>query len=193
MIKIPANISLQIGIIDAWGNQSYVDFPASQTTYGLVRDSNWGQASIPVSDIRGEFIDLRMLSYEFVILEVNGASCEFGLDDIYWEGGGTVSVIEGELGKTPIKYSLNNNYPNPFNPLTTIRYDLAEDGFVNVTIYDMMGRTVKIMVTEEQNAGVKSVQWDATDSFGKPVSAGVYLYQIQAGEYMQTKKMVLLK
>jgi flagellar hook assembly protein FlgD len=57
----------------------------------------------------------------------------------------------------------------------------------------MMGRTVKILVTEEQNAGVKSVQWDATDSFGKPVSAGVYLYQIQAGEYMQTKKMVLLK
>jgi len=88
---------------------------------------------------------------------------------------------------------LNNNYPNPFNPLTTIRYDLPEDGFVNVTIYDMMGRTVKIMVTEEQNAGIKSVQWDATDSFGKPVSAGVYLYQIQAGEYMQTKKMVLLK
>jgi hypothetical protein len=146
-----------------------------------------------VSDIRGEFIDLRMLSYEFVILEVNGASCEFGLDDIYWEGGGTVSVIEGEFSKAPIKYSLDNNYPNPFNPLTTIRYDLPEDGFVNVTIYDMMGRTVKIVVTEEQSAGVKSVQWDATDSFGKPVSAGVYLYQIQVGEYMQTKKMVLLK
>ena len=193
MIKIPANISFQIGIIDAWGNQSYVDFPGNQTTYGLVRDGNWGQASIPVSDIRGESIDLRMLSYEFVILEVNGASCEFGLDDIYWEGGGTVSVIEGEFSNAPIKYSLNNNYPNPFNPLTTIRYDLPEDGFVNVTIYDMMGRTVKIMVTEEQNAGIKSVQWDATDSFGKPVSAGVYLYQIQAGEYMQTKKMVLLK
>jgi beta-glucanase (GH16 family) len=193
MIKVPANISFQIGIIDAWGNQSYVDFPGNQTTYGLVRDGNWGQASIPVSDIRGESIDLRMLSYEFVILEVNGASCEFGLDDIYWEGGGTVSVIEGEFSNAPIKYSLNNNYPNPFNPLTTIRYDLPEDGFVNVTIYDMMGRTVKIMVTEEQNAGIKSVQWDATDSFGKPVSAGVYLYQIQAGEYMQTKKMVLLK
>ncbi len=193
MIKIPANISFQIGIIDAWGNQSYVDFPGNQTTYGLVRDGNWGQASIPVSDIRGEFIDLRMLSYEFVILEVNGAGCEFGLDDIYWEGGGTVSIIKGEFSKTPIKYSLNNNYPNPFNPLTTIRYDLPEDGFVNVTIYDMMGRTVKIVVTEEQSAGVKSVQWDATDSFGKPVSAGVYLYQIQVGEYMQTKKMVLLK
>ena len=193
MIKIPANISFQIGIIDAWGNQSYVDFPGNQTTYGLVRDGSWGQASIPVSDIRGEFIDLRMLSYEFVILEVNGAGCEFALDDIYWDGGGTVSVIEGEFSKTPNKYSLNNNYPNPFNPMTTISYDLPEDGFVNITIYDMMGRTVKIMVTGEQNAGVKSVQWDATDSFGKPVSAGVYLYQIKAGEFVQTKKMVLLK
>ena len=94
MIKIPANISFKIGIIDAWNNQSYVDFPANQTTYGLVRNSNWGQASIPVSDIRGEFIDLRMLSYEFVILEVNGASCEFGLDDIYWDGGGSSYSIE---------------------------------------------------------------------------------------------------
>ena len=46
-IKIPANISFQIGIIDSWGNQSYVDFPSNQTTYGLVRDGNWGQASIP--------------------------------------------------------------------------------------------------------------------------------------------------
>ncbi|MCP5007257.1 MAG: glycoside hydrolase family 16 protein, partial [Planctomycetes bacterium] len=82
MINIPANIAFKIGIIDAWGNQSYVDFPANQTTYGLVRNGNWGQASIPVADIRGTLIDLRMLSYEFVILEVNGASCEFGLDDI---------------------------------------------------------------------------------------------------------------
>jgi len=87
MIKIPANISFQIGIIDAWGNQSYVEFEGNQTTYGLTRDGNWGQASIPISEIRGEFIDLRMLTYEFVILEVNGASCEFAIDDIYWDGG----------------------------------------------------------------------------------------------------------
>jgi hypothetical protein len=146
-----------------------------------------------VSDIRGEFIDLRMLSYEFVILEVNGASCEFGLDDIYWEGGGTVSVIEGEFSKTPIKYSLNNNYPNPFNPLTTIRYDLPEYGFVNVTIYNVMGELVKDLVNSQQNAGYQSIQWDATNNKGQPVSAGLYLYTIQAGEFRQTKKMVLLK
>ena len=193
MIKIPANISFQIGIIDAWGNQSYVDFPANQTTYELDRDGNWGQASIPVEDIRGEWIDLRMLSYEFVILEVNGASCEFGLDDIYWDGGGAVSVIEDDYGKPPTKYSLNNNYPNPFNPVTTLRYDLPENGHVNITIYDMLGRQVKTLINQAQDAGYRSVIWDATNDYGKPVSAGIYLYQIQAGEYISTKKMVLLK
>ncbi|HIN25865.1 MAG TPA: T9SS type A sorting domain-containing protein [Candidatus Marinimicrobia bacterium] len=193
MINIPANISFQIGIIDAWGNQSYVDFPGNQTTYGLVRDGNWGQASIPVEDIRGEWIDLRMLSYEFVILEVNGASCEFGLDDIYWDGGGAVSVIKDDYGKPPTKYSLNNNYPNPFNPLTTISFDLPEDGFVNVSIYNVMGIHVKDLVNSQQNAGFKSIQWDATNNRGQPVSAGVYLYQIQAGDFVQTKKMVLIK
>ena len=193
MIKIPANISFQIGIIDAWGNQSYVDFPANQTTYGLVRDGNWGQASIPVEDIRGEWIDLRMLSYEFVILEVNGASCEFGLDDIYWDGGGAVSVIEDDYGKPPTKYSLNNNYPNPFNPLTTISYDLPEDGFVNVTIYDILGRQVKTLVNGYQKAGYKSMKWNGTNDQGRMVSAGMYFYHLQSGKFSKVRKMILLK
>jgi len=193
MIKIPGNIAFKIGIIDAWGNQQYVDFPANQTTYELVRNGNWGQASIPVEDIRGEWIDLRMLSYEFVILEVNGVSCEFGLDDIYWEGGGAVSVIENENLDTPIKFNLQNNFPNPFNPLTTIRYDLPEDGLVNVTIYDIMGRPVKYLVNSQQNSGYKSIQWNGTNDAGQPVSAGLYMYTIQAGGFRQTRKMVLLK
>ena len=95
-IKIPSNISFQIGIIDAWGNQSYVNFPANQTAYGLTRNGDWGQVSIPISDIRAELIDLRMLSYEFVILEVNGASCQFALDDIFWDGG-TIENLLGDL------------------------------------------------------------------------------------------------
>jgi len=193
MTNIPANISFKIGIIDAWDNQEYVDFPANQTTYGLVRNGNWGQASIPISDIRGEFIDLRMMSYAFVILEVNGASCEFALDDIYWDGGETTSIIENEFGENPTKFSLQNNFPNPFNPITILRYDLPEQAQVTLTVYDLMGREVTQLVNTTREAGFKSVQWDATDSFGKPVSAGVYLYQIQAGDFRQTKKMVLLK
>ena len=191
-IKIPANVSFQIGIIDSWGNQSYVDFPSNQTTYGLVRDGNWGQASIPVEDIRGDYIDLRMLSYQFVILEVNGASCEFGLDDIYWSGGGEVLKISNSNSISD-RFLLNDNYPNPFNPSTIINYNIPENDFVKITIYDMMGRTVKTLVNTSQTAGYKSVQWDATNDRNEPVSAGLYLYTIQAGEFRQTKKMILLK
>ena len=85
------------------------------------------------------------------------------------------------------------NYPNPFNPVTTLRYDLPEKVLVTITIYDMLGRQVKTLMDQTQDAGYKSLIWDATNNYGKPVSAGIYLYQIQAGEYMQTKKMVLLK
>jgi hypothetical protein len=93
----------------------------------------------------------------------------------------------------PISFALHQNYPNPFNPVTTLRYDLPENGLVNITIYDMLGRQVKTLINQIQDVGYRSVIWDATNDYGKPVSAGIYLYQIQAGEYISTKKMVLLK
>jgi hypothetical protein len=94
---------------------------------------------------------------------------------------------------TPVQFRLNQNYPNPFNPTTTLAYDLPKDELVNITIYDMMGRMVTNLVSSQQNAGYKSIQWDATNNAGQPVSAGLYLYSIEAGEFRQTKKMVLLK
>jgi hypothetical protein len=93
----------------------------------------------------------------------------------------------------PEQFRLNQNYPNPFNPITTLRYDLPEDALVNITIYDMMGRIVSNLVSSQQNAGYKSIQWNATNNAGQPVSAGLYLYTIEAGKFRQTKKMVLLK
>jgi flagellar hook assembly protein FlgD len=93
----------------------------------------------------------------------------------------------------PIQYALHPAYPNPFNPITSLRYDLPEQAQVTLTIYDLIGRKVTQLVNTNQEAGYRSVQWNARDSFGKPVSAGVYLYQIRAGEFIQTRKMVLLK
>jgi flagellar hook assembly protein FlgD len=104
--------------------------------------------------------------------------------------GALLSVGEEIL---PNNYSLHQNYPNPFNPVTTLHYDLPEDALVNITIYDMMGRQVKTLVNGSQTAGYKTVQWDATNDKNRPVSAGLYLYTIQTGEFKQTKKMVLLK
>ena len=93
----------------------------------------------------------------------------------------------------PATYAVHQNYPNPFNPLTTLRYDLPEDAMVNITIYDMMGRGVKILMNDQQTAGYRSTQWNATNDAGSPLSAGMYLYTIRAGDFRQTRKMLLLK
>ena len=93
----------------------------------------------------------------------------------------------------PGEFALYNNYPNPFNPTTVLDYDIPENTFVNITIYDMMGRKVKTLVNANQSAGFKSVVWDATNFVGQPVAAGVYIYTIVAGDFRQTKKMAFIK
>jgi hypothetical protein len=93
----------------------------------------------------------------------------------------------------PNKYALHQNYPNPFNPVTTLRYNLPKDQLVNITIFDIMGKQVNRLVNSQQLAGYRTVQWNATNDLGESLSAGVYLYSIEAGEFRQTKKMVLLK
>ena len=90
-------------------------------------------------------------------------------------------------------FALHQNYPNPFNPSTQIRYDLPLDEYVTIIIYDVMGRKIKSLINTNQEAGYRSITWDATNDLGQPVSAGMYIYTIQAGEFRQTKKMVLLK
>jgi hypothetical protein len=102
-----------------------------------------------------------------------------------------VLSIDDEL--LPLSFKLHHNHPNPFNPITSLRYDLPVQAQVTLTIYDLTGREVTQLVNTTQEPGFKSVRWNATDMHGKPVSAGVYLYQIRAGEFVQTKKMVLLK
>jgi len=103
---------------------------------------------------------------------------------------GTLSIDGADI---PEIFALHQNYPNPFNPTTQIKYDLPEDALVTITIYDLMGRNIKSLVNRSQSAGYRSIQWNATNILGEPVSAGMYIYMIQAGEFRQTKKMVLLK
>jgi beta-glucanase (GH16 family) len=181
-IKIPADVSFKIGIIDAWGNQNYVEFPANQTKYGLLRDGSWGEATIPVSDIRGLFIDLRMLSYTFVILEENGANCQFALDDIYWEGG---PVVSSAPYKEEASFKLMN-VPNPFNGYTTIHYYLPEGMTTQLSIYDVHGRLVKVLHNGYQTAGEHQVEWYAAD-----VSSGVYFYSLSTEGRTITRKCIL--
>lgn len=93
----------------------------------------------------------------------------------------------------PTAVSLFQNYPNPFNPITTIGYDLPWDSYVQITIYDILGRQIIRLIDEHQQAGYKSIDWNSTNTSGQQFSAGVYLYQVKAGDFLQTKKMILLK
>jgi len=101
-----------------------------------------------------------------------------------------LSLVDNTL---PEVYAIHQNYPNPFNPTTSIKYQLPEESMVNLTIYDVMGRKVMSLINSYRAAGYHSVQWDATNDLGQPVSAGMYIYTIQAGDYREVRKMILLK
>ena len=101
--------------------------------------------------------------------------------------------LSSKNNSLPKVFALHQNYPNPFNPKTIIRFDLPKESNVKILIYDILGRLTKKLIDNRQSTGFKSIQWDATNNYGKKVSAGVYLYRIEAENFRQTKKMVLLK
>ncbi len=189
-IRIPSNVTFKIGVIDSWGNQYYVSFPAGQTRYGLVRNGQWGQASIPVSDLRGTAIDLRMLSYEFVILEEQGVACEFAIDDIYWSGGVASGVDEPVV--RPVAARVLGNVPNPFNAGTELRFELPDAGPYDITVFDMAGRRVAAFEGIGRE-GRNAVRWDGRDEGGRNAAAGVYHYRLRAGGHEAAGKLVLVK
>ena len=93
----------------------------------------------------------------------------------------------------PATFALHENYPNPFNPTTTLRFDLPGVSDVNVVIYNMLGQKVRTFNMNSISAGSHSIKWNATNDLGDPVGAGVYLYQLQAKDFVKTRKMILLK
>ena len=99
--------------------------------------------------------------------------------------------VENEF--IPVTHNLFQNYPNPFNPSTIISYSLPNVSFVSLKIYDILGREVRTLVNSEQNIGIHNIQWNGDNNYGNKVSSGIYLYKIEAGDFIMTKKMLLLK
>ena len=99
-----------------------------------------------------------------------------------------------QLQTRPEVFALANNYPNPFNPATTIKYALPQASDVELTVYNVVGQAVRTLVAEHQSAGRYVVEWDATNDSGHSLSSGMYFYRLQAGgEFREVKKMLLLK
>ncbi|HAX50306.1 MAG TPA: T9SS type A sorting domain-containing protein [Ignavibacteria bacterium] len=88
----------------------------------------------------------------------------------------------------PDKFELNQNYPNPFNPSTQLSYDLKTDGNVKLTVFNLVGQSVRVLVDGYQTAGYYEVTFDAND-----LPAGIYLYKLQVGDYSSVKRMTLVK
>ncbi|MFH1844214.1 MAG: T9SS type A sorting domain-containing protein, partial [bacterium] len=96
-------------------------------------------------------------------------------------------------GSVPTQFALRNNYPNPFNPLTNIEFDLPKAGQVSLFIYDVSGRLVKTLINEALPAAKHLVQWDGTDGSSRRVASGVYYYRLDTGNDAATKRMMLVK
>jgi hypothetical protein len=163
----------------------------------VLERSNQATAGVEESTISYELIEITFedvdlvrnveYSYRLAAYDDAGNRSEFT---------GPVSAIllsTDQQSLLPEAYALHQNYPNPFNPTTQIRYDLPEESYVNINIYDLMGRKIKSLINTHQESGYRLIHWNATSDLGQPVSAGMYIYTIQAGEFRQTRKMVLLK
>jgi len=187
MVGANANAMLTNSII--WGNDPNQLFGMPTITYNDIQGGWEGEGNIDADPL---FCNPDSGDYT---LAENSPCAGAGENsaNIGAFGLGCGAIMSTDKDVIPLQYFLHQNYPNPFNPVTTLRYDLPEDALVNITIYDMMGRQISTLVSSLQSAGYKSIQWNGTNDAGQPVSAGLYMYTIQAGEFRQTKKMVLLK
>ena len=121
----------------------------------------------------------------------SGAELPVNFGMTSWSVGSSVTDLNS--GVAPYEFGLSKNFPNPFNPTTTINYEIAKAGDVSIVIYDMVGREVKTLVSDFANPGSYSVVWNAQNNQGLEVSAGMYVYQIKSGLNVLSKKMILLR
>ena len=169
-LAVPNNGSNNVSVLLNNGDgtfQTAVNYGVAAETYSLVS-----------SDLDGDGdIDLTVKNYHSENVSVLENS--------------TYTVIkEGEVifSSTPASPALYQNYPNPFNPITQIKYALPRDCPVNLEVYNILGQKVASLVDGKQKAGYKTARWDAS-SF----SSGIYFYKLQAGDFVQTRKMAVLK
>ena len=99
-----------------------------------------------------------------------------------------VTDVKPISSRIPDSYKLNQNYPNPFNPSTNIEYSIPSESFVELKVYDVLGKEVSVLVSGQVNAGFYEIEFDATT-----LPSGIYFYKLQAGDFVETKKMVLMK
>ena len=182
-----------------------LDYPALDIQFNIAQEKGMGDEGLALSNVdtlNGRLVyqvgyfeeNNQPISISTKHLQKNDLSVNLtyqfiGKDNVILSAGSEVM----DITPVPSEFALHDNYPNPFNPITTINYDLPKDAYVNLIIYDIMGREVANLAGREMSAGYQTMTWNARNNAGAPVSAGIYFYQIQTRDFVKTKKMVLLK
>jgi hypothetical protein len=145
----------------------------------------FGAAVAGLGDVNGDGVD------DFAASALQDFS---GRGEVFiFSGTGEPTAVGDDPETIPSSFTLYQNYPNPFNPSTTITFELEQRSHVTLTILNMLGQEVAHLVNREMAAGAQSVRWNGTTDDGTPVASGIYLYRLTAGDFVQTRKMELLK
>jgi len=106
----------------------------------------------------------------------------------FWETVRIIVSVEESESELPVSFGISQNYPNPFNPTTTIKYSVPEESFVSIKVYDILGRLVASLIDEEKPAGYHEVTFNAVS-----IASGTYFYRMDAGNFIDVKKLIILK
>ena len=166
------------------------------------KESGTGVLKILAADLQGGAIE--GLDRSFITIPVEFIGHQYQVAPVSMEGiklagadGSLVNVVArtttSDVKAIPGEFALQQNFPNPFNPSTEIRYDLPEEGFINLAIYNMVGQKVRTLRSETMQPGYHSMVWDGRNDVGSQVATGMYFYSIHTGSFQATKKMLFLK
>ncbi len=176
----------------AWSTTSEIDNAGFHVLRGTGEKGPFGKVTDQLIPSKGS--ELAGADYTFVDRDIKGGTTYFyRLEIIDVEGRvGFTEPVKSDTG-APAAFTLAQNYPNPFNPVTEIMYNLSSACHVRLEVYNVLGQRVATLVNEHQAAGGKVVDWNGKDTVGNTVASGVYFYKIQAGSFVEMKKMILLR
>lgn len=182
-------INISGNLPDSPVNDALIYYPGTSTSIlyaamdiGVFFTNNYGNSWVELSDGLPNTVAMH-LDYHQATNRLRIGTHGRGV----WETANPVGIINYN-NQIPQKFSLEQNFPNPFNPVTMMKYNIVNEGFVRLAVYDMLGREIKTIVNENQKAGTYTVQFDASG-----LTSGVYFYKLVTGNFTETKKMMLVK
>jgi photosystem II stability/assembly factor-like uncharacterized protein len=178
---LPANSIVEQFAFDS-GNHIYAATQSKGIFYSEDSGNNWTDKNDGLPSANGYYPD-----FNFLYINPGDAVYAGTYSDGLFIGGENPTVIDPILN-VPDQFSLEQNYPNPFNPTTTIGFNISERGFVKLTVYDLLGKEITTLINEEIAAGKYTVEFDAGN-----LSSGIYFYQLEAENFKQTRRMILMR